>query len=156
MKRILGFVMAMILMACIPAALAAPGDTILGRGTNGSYDVYYSSAFAIGDTLYLMDSGSISTWHTGDAEAVSYALRYPAEEDEADVSWSCWPFAANDTLYAIALATRYGEHTEFLRAVLCTVTLVSEDDGNVALLSEHRTLDWSDMMMPPLNAMNIH
>ena len=146
MKRILGFVMAMILMACIPAALAAPGDAILGRGTNGSYDVYYSSAFAIGDTLYLMDSDSISTWHTGDAEAVSYALRYPAEEDEADVSWSCWPFTANDTLYAIALATRYGEHTEFVRAMLCTVTLVSEDDGNVALLSEHRTLDWSDMI----------
>ena len=146
MKRILGFVIVMILMTCHSASLAAPGDAVLGRTADGGYDAYYSAAFTVGDTLYMINSDSIDTWHTGDAEAVSYALRYPAEEDEADVSWSCWPFAANDTLYAIALATRYGEHTEFLRAVLCTVTLVSEDDGNVALLSEHRTLDWSDMI----------
>lgn len=146
MNRILALVIVLMVVMSAVAAWAAPGDAVLGRGEGGDYDVYYDGAFSIGDTLYLTNSYSISTWHPGDAEAVSYTVENSVKEGEEDASWSCWPFAANDKLYVLALITRYGDNTEFLRAALCEVELTTEENEKVAKLTEKIPVSWEGMI----------
>ena len=146
MNRILALVIVLMVVMSAVAAWAAPGDAVLGRGEGGDNDVYYDGAFSIGDTLYLTNSYSISTWHPGDAEAVSYTVENSVKEGEEDTSWSCWPFAANDKLYVLALITRYGDNTEFLRAALCEVELTTEENEKVAKLTEKIPVSWEGMI----------
>lgn len=146
MNRIIALMIVLMIAMSAIAAWAAPGDAVLGRDAGGEYNVYYSGSFAVGDTLYLTNNDSISTWHLGDTEAVSYTVQYSLNEGEEDASWSCWPFAANDKLYALTLVTRYGENTEFLRAALCEVELTTEDDENVAKLTEKIPVSWEGMI----------
>ena len=146
MKRIMSLVVVSMILLSAVSAWAATGDATFGQNADGSYDVYYSGVFSIGDTLYLISSDSLSTWHTGDAEPTRYNLQFPVAEGEENVSWSCWPFASNDSVYALALATRYGEHTEFQRAVLCRVELTAGDGENVAKLSELSPVNWHDLV----------
>ena len=87
MNRILALVIVLMVVMSAVAAWAAPGDAVLGRGEGGDNDVYYDGAFSIGDTLYLTNSYSISTWHPGDAEAVSYTVENSVKEGEEDTSW---------------------------------------------------------------------
>ena len=146
MKKIIACVLVLMMAASAMTAWAAPGDATLGQNADGTYSDYYGGCFAIGDTLYLTNSDSISTWRVGDAEAVSYALQYPVREGEEDVYWSCRIFAANESVYALALANRYGEISEFPRAVLCKVDLMTEDGWNIAKLTEQTVLNWDDFV----------
>lgn len=147
MKRIVAAMIALITAVFNITALAAPGDAVLGYDRNGNYDIYYNGCFAIGDTLYMVNGISISTWRVGDTEAVDYTVAFPTKEGEEDVSWSCWPFAANERIYALAFVTRYADCTEFLRATLYEVKLTNDaDGGNVARLTEKTTLNWEGML----------
>ena len=146
MKRFLVLSIVLVTLMSAVCALAASGDAVLGRSEDGTSVVYYNTSFADKDTLYLVSNDSLSTWHVGDTDAVSYDFQFPAKEGEEDVTWSCWPFAAKDSVYAIALATRYGEYTEFLRAVLCEVNLKDENGKKVAELKEKSVLNWDNMI----------
>lgn len=147
MNRILACIIALMIALSAAGALAAPGDAMLGRSTDNNYENYYSGCFAVDDTLYVFNGANIATWRAGDAALVDYTFQFLSKEGEEDVTWSCWPFAANGKVYALAFATRYGENTEFLRAVLCEVSLTGgSDDGNLAKLTEKTPLKWDDMI----------
>lgn len=142
MKKLL--VMLCLLLAIVPAALAAQGDAVVARRGDESFQDYVSSSCAIGDTLYLMGNESLYTYRVGDADVVKYPFVMKPEDfgmDAMNAYVNACLFNDGDQLRVLARVTDYSGEESIQENYICSLTL---ENGAVSW-EKLMESDWSEV-----------
>lgn len=137
MKKLCLLLALVLALSTIPA-FAAQGDMLLGR--DEEYPYYFNYGFPMGDSLGLASGNTMYVFRLGSDALEEHQIE--VLQQESGSALELFPFAVNGELYAIGLATQYGEQAEFEGATLYRMVPGEEQAYG---LEEAMSLDWDNL-----------
>lgn len=140
MKKMISFLLVLVLAILPLGALAAKGDANLGRNMEEEYNDNIYGACAVGDTLYINGYNGMYVYRVGDEDLkpLEYAQPESAENENTHMERI---FSDGERIYALISTYDMADVYTLARAELCEVTL----DGDKVNFGERWQVDISEL-----------